>query len=328
MSTIVRRQSDNAISCCFDVHSHPPSALVPTMRRPCFCGFPLLLSLQLLLLLSAFVESSSRTSGSSVSPIKHLEASLAASSAHGIVVAVRSFQDQQECVVLVTHRPLDIVTTKTQPKDADSTQELFGLCIPDETVEASWRWTQFGGSGVCAMTGFAADVQHLTRATLRQVESHQTLYSQAMSVDRIVKALSFTMQRAALEEGGRPFGVQALIVGLDKKDKMLLYTVDPTGGWQHYGGGATAIGRGAEEVRTQLYKAKKDAVSSGDLDAKAALRIAISSLVDKSIKDSGYKIADKLEALLVWKSENGSCRLARILDSEVDTCLRSILDKK
>ena len=301
--------------------------LIPTMRRPCCCGFPLLLSLQLLLLLSVLIEGSSRTGGASVSPIKHLEASLAASSAHGTVVAVRSLQDQQECVVLVTHRPLDTTATRKHPNVADSTQELFGLCISDEPGTASWRWTQFGGSCVCAMTGFAADVQHLTRVTLRQVESHQTLYSHAMSVDRIVRALSFTLQRAALEEGGRPYGVQALVVGLDKKDKMLLYTVDPTGGWQHYGGGATAVGRGAEEVRTKLYKARRDAVSSVHLGAKAALKIAISSLVEKPIKDGGYNIADKLEALLIWKSEDGSCRLARILDSEVNSCLRSILDK-
>jgi 20S proteasome alpha/beta subunit len=122
--------------------------------------------------------------------------------------------------------------------------------------------------------------------------------------------------------------VQALVVGLDKKGKMLLYTVDPTGGWQHYGGGATAVGRGAEEVRTQLYKAKKDAASNDDLGARVVLRMAIASLLKNSVKNDGNNIADNLEAILVWKSENGSCRLAKIRDSELDSCLQSILDKK
>jgi 20S proteasome alpha/beta subunit len=149
-----------------------------------------------------------------------------------------------------------------------------------------------------------------------------------MSVDRIVRALSSTVQLAALAEGGRPFGVQALVVGLDKKDKLLLYTVDPTGGWQHYGGGATAVGRGAEKVRTLLYKAIKDASTSDDRGARVALRIAISALVEKPIKNGGDNDADKLEAVLVWKSKNGSCRLARILDSEVDSCLQNGLDTK
>jgi 20S proteasome alpha/beta subunit len=178
------------------------------------------------------------------------------------------------------------------------------------------------------MTGFAADVQHLTRVTLKLVESHQMVTSHAMSVDRIVMALSSTVQLAALAEGGRPFGVQALVVGLDKNDKMLLYTVDPTGGWQHYGGGATAIGRGAEEVRTRLYKAIKDDASDDHSGAKAALRIAISALMEKPIKNWDDNDADKLEAILVWKSKNESCRLARIHDSEVDSCLQSVLDTK
>ena len=180
------------------------------------------------------------------------------------------------------------------------------------------------------MTGFAADVQHLTRVTLSQVESHQMIYSHAMSVDRIVLKLSSFVQRAARVKGGRPYGVQALIVGLDAEGKFQLYTVDPAGGWQHYGGGATAVGQGAEDVRAQLYKAMQNAtLTNSDSGPNEALTRAVFSLVGKSVRDSGdVDYSNKLEALLVWKSEIGSCCVSRIDDSEIQSCLKRIVDKE
>lgn len=304
------------------------------MKRPTSCSCITLLCLLVLLITPK--ESSSRPEGGrlSVSPITHLASSVAASAAHGSVAAVRSLErDKQEYVVIVTFKPSKTAPLLQEPQTREKpTETRFGLKLSNAATQAtaSARWTQLGDSSVCVMTGFAADVQHLTGVTLKQVETRQCIYSHAMSVDRIVRALASTVQRAARFQESRPYGVQALVVGLDTQGKIQLYTLDPLGGWQHYGGGATAIGRGAQDVRAQLYKELMNATTTEDeKDASEALRIAITSLVGESINENDETdYSDKMEALLVSKSESGSCCVSRIDDSEVDACLKRILEKK
>ena len=287
----------------------------------------MLLLLSVLLISFRGSKSSSVGGGLSISPVEHLEASVAASSAHGSVAAIKSVQDEQECVILVIFSPSKTIALQKVEQKLPS-QRRFGLKVSQEANTHQPRWTQLGESSVCAMTGFASDIQHLTGVTLNQVESHQSLYSHAMSVDRIVRALAACVQRPARSKA-RPYGIQALIVGLDAQRKFQLYTVDPAGGWQHYGGGATAVGRGAEEVRAQLYKALKDRLATKDKDTKQALKMAISSLVGKSLDEDAISndYSSKLEALLLWKSEEGCC-VSRIDDSEVMRCLKRMRRKE
>ena len=275
----------------------------------------------------------------SVSPIKHLEASVAASSARGSVAAIRCIQDNQECVVVVSLRPSTTVNNlKSTPPAVNEklTEKLFGVktkTLSSLQTPASFC-IQLGGSCTCTMTGFAADIQHLMGVAMEKVESHQALYSQSMSVDRIVRAIASTVQSAARSQGGRPYGIQALFVGLDSQGKFQMYTIDPTGGWQHYGGGATAVGRGAKEVRALLYKNIKNGTLTEDSDGNVsnALRIAISSLVGESIKEGDneedFANNHKLEALLLWKTKRDECSMRRIDDSEVDSCLKQIREKE
>jgi 20S proteasome alpha/beta subunit len=305
-----------------------------TMRKQRHCCRSLLL---LLLSAAAFQECSCSSAARAFSisaPIENLEASVAASSAHGSVAAVSS-QNQEEHVVIISFKPSETESVQQthdiQKKPPQKKKKKkFGLKLSNTAVSRK----QFGTSSISVMTGFAADVKHLTGVTLNQEESYQSLYSQAMTVDRIVRKLSCTIQQAARPQGGRPYGVQALIVGLDHQRKFQLYTVDPAGGWQHYGGGATAIGRGAPDIRSQLYKTLKKHVtkpsSEEDCDASKALRIAITSLVGKDVKDNDgdTDYTNKLEALLVWKSDSGSCCVSRIDDSEVDACLKLIKGEK
>lgn len=305
------------------------------IRKPIKNSFSTnLLVLLVILRLLSLCSSSSANGPFSLSPIKHFEASVAASSARGSVAAIRSNQDDEEYVVVVTLRPSavnKIPQSSTQQNEKDkATERKFGLALFKEPLSSATS-TQLGGSSICVMTGFAADIKHLTGVSLEQVESHQALYSHAMSVDRVVRAFSSTVQRAARSQGGRPYGVQALIVGIDSNGSFQLYTVDTTGGWQHYGGGATAVGRGAKEVRARLYKEMKNGtLTDNDGTVSEALRIAIVSLLGDSSKDDEKEkdVANKLEALLVWKSNHNSCCVRRIDDSVVKVCLKRMKDKE
>lgn len=288
---------------------------------------------------SSLCSSSSAGGGLSVSPIKHLEASVAASSARGSVAAIRCKQDNQECVVVVSLKPFTLGNNfkPTQPTvHEEQMEKMFGIktrALSSSQIPASFC-IQLGSSCTGTMTGFAADIQHLMGVAMEKVESHRSLYSESMSVDRVVRAIASTVQRAARSQGGRPYGIQALFVGLDSQGKLQLYTIDPTGGWQHYGAGATAVGRGAKEVRALLYKQIKNGTLMKDSDGNVsnALRMAISSLVGESIKESDNKenFANdhKLEALLVLKSSRNDCSMRRIDDSEVYSCLKQISEKE
>jgi hypothetical protein len=73
-------------------------------------------------------------------------------------------------------------------------------------------------------------------------------------------------------------------------------------------------------------------MKDSDGNVSNALRMAISSLVGESIKESDNKenFANdhKLEALLVLKSSRNDCSMRRIDDSEVYSCLKQISEKE
>lgn len=158
------------------------------------------------------------------------------------------------------------------------------------------RWTLLGDSAVwCSMTGFAPDVDYLTRLLQHSAERHRVWYDSSSSCSHGGAALSTTpplplVHRFAKvlrdagqwQGGGRPYGIQALIIGLDRSSRsssssssrggssqhnkdatssfsnnasndLQLYTLDPSGGFRHWAGQrGTAIGRHAASIRTFL----------------------------------------------------------------------------
>jgi len=123
-------------------------------------------------------------------------------------------------------------------------------------------------SGLCvAMTGFASDVNHLVRYGAKQVLEHEKLYLDAnQDVHKFVRQkLAPKMRKAAFVGNGRPFGVEALVIGSNRAEKtkpcfnnlfnsIMLYTIDPSGNWKHWGGGGTCIGKSAVIVRKHLHQ--------------------------------------------------------------------------
>jgi hypothetical protein len=157
-----------------------------------------------------------------------------------------------------------------------------------------------GGGGVCnlrvlhapsgllvAATGFAPDADHVLGVAAGRVLSRISVFDAACagggkSVDphRLVREdLSAMMIDAAMSDGGRPLGLQLLVVGTsalssssrrrrttttttttEEEDELLsleLYTVDPSGGWRSCAGSGTAVGRGAEGVRSSLLRRRR-----------------------------------------------------------------------
>jgi len=120
---------------------------------------------------------------------------------------------------------------------------------------------------VVATTGFAADARYLVQCSTRDISRHEQIYGvnphSFPSLKRIVvDKIANRMSRVAFAAEGRPFGVQVLVVGKGNRtdnsssrpiSPLLMYTIDPSGGWRQWKGCATVIGRNAEVIKHKMY---------------------------------------------------------------------------
>ena len=128
-----------------------------------------------------------------------------------------------------------------------------------------------------AATGFQPDISHLLHIATGRILSRNSIYDTGKSLDphKLVREdLSNVLIDAASSDGGRPMGVQCLVIGQSciKKDTLEVYTIDPSGGWRSHVGWGAVVGRGAEKVRTSLMTLK-------------------SSMNDSNEKKRGWKLA-------------------------------------
>jgi len=125
---------------------------------------------------------------------------------------------------------------------------------------------------VLALTGFGPDVHHLSLSAAKVYSNHVQLYGgTVMRTDKMATVMADRLASAAMSEGSRPYGVQALVVGdrlvstngsgsggsgsgSGAGGEMQLYTIDPAGGFRHWSGGGTAVGRDADMVRACLSR--------------------------------------------------------------------------
>lgn len=133
---------------------------------------------------------------------------------------------------------------------------------------------------VMAATGFAPDAEHILNVAAGRVYSRISVYdapsssplsissssssTSGKSVDphRLVREdLSSIMINSAMSEGGRPLGIQLLVVGqsalskrITAEESLEIYTIDPSGGFRSCVGRGSAVGRGAERIRSSLMK--------------------------------------------------------------------------
>ncbi|KAL3913326.1 MAG: hypothetical protein SGILL_006537, partial [Bacillariaceae sp.] len=129
-------------------------------------------------------------------------------------------------------------------------------------------WFPLGTQSLCAMTGLAMDVEHLTRVLQKQVDDDLNIFDHSSTTYSMTQELSRVLRNVCLREPTRPLGVQALLVGCDNIDDattttlnnsggngggLCMYSLDPSGTWQSWGK-ASAIGKFGREIRGLLGK--------------------------------------------------------------------------
>lgn len=188
------------------------------------------------------------------------------------------------------------------------------------------------------MTGLASDVDYLSRTLQKQSNAHRTIYesNHQQKTLKVVMNLAEILQDAVQWKEGRPFGVQALVVGLDRTAptstvRLNLFSLDPSGGFRHWGS-ATAIGRGAQQVRKHLYESlvvssKNKKEEQVPTNGKKALEEALKACIT-AMREASHNIdSDQYQALFVWTEKDGQMRVATIDPDQVHEC-RQMLQKE
>ena len=273
----------------------------------------------------------SSTTSSSVapsSPVRHWEESWAASCAHGTVITMAC----PNYVLLLIRFPS---TNLWKPSWMDATtiapEDHGGLpiCPIPPSSQISYfapSWIFLDPNSLCAMTGFAFDVEHLTRVLQRQADDYYNLYGAHITPHALQLRLAKVLQHAAHIKGGRPYGIQALVVATastrdaavdldldnvgDSPSPSPIYTMDPSGSWQSWGRGATSIGRYAKTVRKHLAKQLRT--------------------MDGNENDPTVEIAPSSSTIAISKSSSPrrtvKQTLCRILQAWTDACREEHVD--
>ena len=151
-----------------------------------------------------------------------------------------------------------------------------------------------------AATGFAPDADYILNVAAGRISSRISIYdtpsllskSSTKSVDphRLVREdISPMMMDATMSDGGRPFGVQLLVVGQSAQRSLNdypleIYTIDPSGGWRSCTGSGTAVGRGAERVRLLLRESHGTGTSAAHSDVPQGWRGALDTAMMMAIE--------------------------------------------
>jgi 20S proteasome alpha/beta subunit len=250
-------------------------------------------TLSILTVLLARSLASSSIGSATTSPLQNWGPSWSASAAHGTTIALTCPQKEAVIVLLRTHKTRD-----AEKVDTVLTTTFDGVrLVAKQPSRSPPRWSLLGKSAACCMTGLVSDVEHLTRCLLSHVETHEIIYENEhpLGVGKLVNELSGLLWEAT-ESDGRPFGVQALLIG----SSLDIFTLDPSGGYHHWAF-ATAIGRAAANVRKHMYEEltkDDDQPPSAPETALAALHLAVKACT-QAMNDSCH-----YEGLLIRRIDN------------------------
>jgi 20S proteasome subunit alpha 7 len=103
-----------------------------------------------------------------------------------------------------------------------------------------------------ACTGYLPDIRAVASRARDESLTHRETFEDGMSVAQLAERLALFMHAYTLYASVRPFGVGALLCGLDARDQPRLYLIDPEG--VHCAYAAVAIGKGRQWGRTELEK--------------------------------------------------------------------------
>jgi 20S proteasome subunit alpha 4 len=131
-----------------------------------------------------------------------------------------------------------------------------------------------------AFSGLTADGRILANKARIECQSYRLNYDDNPPIEYISKHIAETKQKYTQKGGVRPFGISALIAGLDNNGKPHLYYTDPSGSFSEWK--AQACGRNSKQVSEYLEKHYKEGLSNEE-----GTKLVVKALLD--VVESGNK---------------------------------------
>jgi 20S proteasome subunit alpha 4 len=131
-----------------------------------------------------------------------------------------------------------------------------------------------------AFSGLTADGRILANKARVECQSYRLNYDDNPPIEYISKYIAETKQKYTQRGGVRPFGISALIAGLDNNGKPHLYYTDPSGSFSEWK--AQACGRNSKQVSEYLEKHYKEGISNEN-----GTKLVVKALLD--VVESGNK---------------------------------------
>ncbi|GFH46063.1 hypothetical protein CTEN210_02537 [Chaetoceros tenuissimus] len=289
----------------------------------------------LLALVACLVQNSTASSASNLYPVKNLEASITASSSQASVLALRC----KDCTVVVSMSPpskdqtcnLTLSNTIQFLDDDDdlatsTTDTLFPITrrgpvsnlinnenshsLPTSQSRIMYILQEYHGLALF-MTGFASDVQYLTRLAAGYVSQQEYLYSSAqkISANEVMRDAIAPRVRDMTMNGSRPFGIQALAISPSvKSNGAQIVTIDPSGNLRYWHGLGAFIGKDKALIQKHLHKVlEREKMTKDHLPESwnIGLKICLEALLEtaeetQNIKETPFEeIESELNAMVI-----------------------------
>lgn len=133
-------------------------------------------------------------------------------------------------------------------------------------------------------SGLLPDGRHFVNRGRDEAKSFKSLYKEPMGLEGLISRLGYYVQAYTCYNSVRPFGINAIVGGVDESGPHL-YMVEPSGVYWGYYGAATGKGR-------QAAKAELEKLDLPNISAKEAVKEAarIIHLVHEDNKDKEYEL--------------------------------------
>ena len=315
-------------------------------------------------LVACLVQNSTASSASNLYPVKNLEASITASSSQASVLALRC----KDCTVVVSMSPpskdqtcnLTLSNTIQALDDDDddlatSTTEVLipitrrgpvsnlinnenSHSFPTSQSRIMYILQEYHGLSLF-MTGFASDVQYLTRLAAGYVSQQEYLYSSAqkISANEIMREAIAPRVRDMTMDGSRPFGIQALAISPSMKSNgAQIVTIDPSGNLRYWHGLGAFIGKDKALIQKHLHKVlEREKMTKDHLPESwnNGLKICLEALLEtaeetQNIKETPFEeIESELNAMVIYCQNEATSVSKRHLSRILRKCHDELLVK-
>ncbi|MGB9708031.1 MAG: archaeal proteasome endopeptidase complex subunit alpha [Candidatus Pacearchaeota archaeon] len=166
--------------------------------------------------------------------------------------------------------------------------------------ESSMKIWEIDSHIIASAAGILSDARVLIERAQVIAQQHRVTYDEPIDTETIIKEIANIKQAYTQYGGARPFGIEAMIAGVNPNNDSKLYVSDVTGNYTGYR--ATAIGENDERIKELLREEYREG-----LNMEQAIKLALN--VFKKVLGKNFNIS-RFEAALVKKEDKKVKRIA------------------